>query len=220
MHGYFNELFRITGSYLIIICDHTLCLHLHSLLRGSVFPCGSPPLPPLFSLAGLRGGPPRPGGTWSPPVCQQRLLPATGPDEQSCLWWEVPRRTPHTRTNLQLTSSHLSHCLEQMDSVWFSSPLSYGLLLGLLAVILVCCIRQWSDLSYWVVSCRQGLWGLLYWFYAYNGGFYFWPQASGQSGAHLSGRGQSCHGRRHNFEWKLCFCWHAPHIWPTCRLCW
>lgn len=50
--------------------------------------------------------------------------------------------------------------------------------------------------------------------------FYFWPQASGQLGAHFRGRSQSCNGRRHYFEWKLCFCWHASHIWPTRRLCW
>lgn len=66
--------------------------HLYSLPRGSVSLHGSPSFP-LYHV-GLWGGPSCPRGSWSPPVCQQRLLPATGSDEQGCLWWEVSRGTP------------------------------------------------------------------------------------------------------------------------------
>lgn len=75
----------------------------------SPLPC----IPSLF-LVGLRGGPPCSRGSRSPPVGQQRLLPATGADEQSCLWRAVRRRASHR--NPQLIFSNLSHCLKHLSS--------------------------------------------------------------------------------------------------------
>lgn len=75
----------------------------------SPLPC----IPSLF-LLGLRGGPPCPRGSRSPPVRQQRLLPATGADEQSCLWRAVRRRASHK--NPQLIFSNLFHCLKHLSS--------------------------------------------------------------------------------------------------------
>lgn len=98
---------------------------------------------------------------------------------------------------------------EERQCLCFGSAFSCCILLDLLAVILV--------LLHWVMIGSLRCAALIIFLHS---GLYFWPQASGQFGAHLGGRGQSCHGRRHNFEWKLCFCWHAPHIWPTRRLCW
>lgn len=88
---------RIINDYFMIICGSVCtCTHSYEVLS-------SPPSPLLS--AGLRGGPPRPRGSWSPPVRQQRLLPATGSDEQSRLWWEVPRKNVTQRSCIQLLVS-------------------------------------------------------------------------------------------------------------------
>lgn len=64
------------------------------LLSQTYSPSSSPSalLSLLSCWAGLWGGPSCPRGSWSPQVGQQRLLPASGPDEQSCVRWEVRER--------------------------------------------------------------------------------------------------------------------------------
>lgn len=126
----FQELLMVILWLSVVTRSVFTCTHFYEVLSPS-----AAPLPLLSARAGLRGGPPRPRGSWSPPVRQQRLLPATGPDEQSRLWWEVARRTPHR--DPQPASSILSQCLEQFNSLWFTFPSSYCILLDLLAVILV-----------------------------------------------------------------------------------